>query len=122
MATSTIKTVMDYETGALTKAISNITAFEFASYFKVGRVCVVRLNFTVGTTISNSTATLFTGAPAPVAFIRTTLFRVNAKGTDHARVEIADPNGTGGVIRNAYTSGGITAGQYKGEIVYITAE
>lgn len=105
-------------TGDLTKVSSNISAFEFATYIKFGRVCVVRLNFTVGTTISNSTETLFSGAPAPAVSVRTTLTRTNTKNTDHARIGITG----NGIIQNQYTSSGLTIGQYEGELVYITKD
>lgn len=107
------------EIGNLTKVSSHISAFEFATYQKVGRVCVIRLNFTVSTTISNSTEMLFSGGPKALANTRATLHRVNARNTDYARIGVS----TDGAVANQYTSGGgISAGQYEGEIVYITAE
>ncbi len=103
--------------GDLTKT-SAVSSVEFATWSKVGRVCILRLNFTISSNITDSTATLFTGAPEAMVITRTTLRRVNAKNTDYARVGIT----VGGAVMNQYTSGGITAGQYEGELVYITAD
>lgn len=102
--------------GTLTKSSSNITNVENASWLKYGNVCILRLTFTVGTTITNSTETLFSNLPESYGFVRETIFKANAStGGVMARVEV---NGT--TLKNAYTSGGIAAAQYEGEIVYIT--
>ena len=102
--------------GTLTKVSTNISNVENASWVKYGNVCILRLTFTVGTTISNSTETLFSNLPEAYGFIRETILKANASsGGVMARIEV---NGT--TLRNAYTSGGIAAAQYEGEIVYIT--
>lgn len=109
--------LVSYESGNLTKSSSSISAVEFANYQKWGRVCIVRVNFTVSATITNSTETLFTGLPTHVGATRTTLQKVNtANPSVPARVSV-----TGNTLQNAYTSNGIQTGQYEGEIVYITA-
>lgn len=104
------------ESGTLTKVSSNISNVENASYVKYGHVCILRLTFTVGTTITNSTETLFNGLPEAYGFVRETIFKASSSsGGTMARIEV---NGTS--LKNAYTSGGIAATQYEGEIVYIT--
>ena len=109
--------LVSYESGSHTKASSSISTVEFAHYHKWGKVCVIRVNFTVSTTISNSREVLFTGLPTPAAATRTTLPKVNTSTPAlPARVEA-----TGTSLLNAYTSGGIPAGMYEGELVYITA-
>lgn len=102
--------------GTLTKSSSNITNVENASWIKYGNVCILRLTFTVGTTITNSTETLFSNLPESFGYVRATILKANSSsGGVMARVEV---NGT--TLKNAYTSGGIAAAQYEGEIVYIT--
>lgn len=109
--------LVSYKTGNLTKASSSISTAEFAYYHKWGRVCVVRVNFTVSTAITNSREVLFTGLPTSAVATRTTLQKVNTSTFSiPARVEAS-----GTSLLNAYTSGGISAGMYEGEIVYITA-
>lgn len=109
--------LVSYESGNLTKASSSISTVEFATYQKWGRVCIVKVNFTVSATITNATETLFTGLPTYVNATRTTLQKVNTSTPAvPARVSVQ-----GNTLQNAYTSGGIPTGQYEGEIVYITA-
>lgn len=103
--------------GDLTKT-SVVGSAEFAAWSKVGKVCILRLSFTAPSNITDSTATLFTGAPKAMGATRTTLRRVNARNTDYARVGVT----VNGTVVNQYTNGGITAGQYEGELVYITAD
>lgn len=109
--------LLTIESGTATKSNANISSVEFAYWYKCGRVVVLRLNFTVGTAISDSTATLFTDIPKAYAPIRSTVCKVNAvsAGNIIARLEVNDTS-----IKNAYTSGGIPAAQYEGEIVYFT--
>lgn len=94
--------------------VTGITA-ERARYGRSGRVVVIELTFTVGSAISGTTDILFTGAPPAVSPTRTFLSQSNAQNGVHIRVEI-DQSGN---VRNAYTQGGILAGNYEGELVYI---
>lgn len=97
---------------------SNITDVEFAQYIKTGNVCVVRLNFTVGTNITNSTEELFKALPPATYPTRTTIRAITPTSTHYARLVV----GTNGWLSNAYTPGGIIADQYEGEIVYIAKQ
>lgn len=118
MATSTIKSLIsDFipESITLTKKSSNITDVEFASCIKTGNVCVVRLHFTVGTAITNTTEALFTGLPPATYATRTTIRGITPNSTGYARIVV----GVDGALSNAYTPGGIHADQYEGELVYI---
>ena len=112
MATSTIPYI-DADSGSLTPA-SGITA-ERARYNRSGRVVVVGLRFTLAAAISGTTDELFSGAPPAATAVRTFLSQANNPNGTNIRVEID----SSGKIRNAYTSGGIPAGQYEGEMVYI---
>ncbi len=112
MATSTIP-YAGADTGTLTVA-SGITA-ERARYTRSGRVVVLGLTFTVGEAISGTTDELFSGAPQAIMPTRTFLSQANSRNGVTIRVEID----TNGKVRNAYTSGGIPAGMYEGELTYI---
>lgn len=114
MATSTIP-YTPADNGNLTPA-SGITA-ERARFNRSGRVVVIGLTFTVGAAISDTTGIIFTGAPPAAVHTRTFLSQYNSQNGVHIRVEI-DQSGN---VRNAYTQGGIPAGNYEGELVYISA-
>jgi hypothetical protein len=118
MATSVIKSLISnfiHTSINLTKMNSNITDVEFAVCIKTGNVCVVKLNFTVGTAITNQTEELFKGLPPAKSPIRTTIRGITPNSTSYARI-VASANGS---LANAYTPGGIPADQYEGELVYI---
>jgi hypothetical protein len=72
------------------------------------------LKFTVSSTITNSTAVLFTGLPPAKRTYRTS-FGEATGATKQIRVLV----NTVGSFQNAWTSGGIPAGQYEGEIIYV---
>ena len=112
MANSTIPYVYA-DTGTLSPT-AGITA-ERARYNRSERVVVIGFTFTVGTAISDTAAVLFTGAPPAVSPTRTHLTQYNAQNGTNIRVEV-DQSGN---IRNAYTQGGIPAGNYEGELTYI---
>lgn len=101
--------------GSLTTINTNITAAERARYNRFGKVVIIGLTFTVGTAISGTTDTLFTGAPAAQTATRGHLTQANANNGVNIRLEVT----TSGNIVNAYTSGGILPGEYEGQIVYI---
>lgn len=98
----------------ITKAISNISDVEFAFVTVYGRLCIANLKFTVSSTITNSTAVLFTGLPPAKRTYRTS-FGETTGATKQIRVLV----NTVGSFQNAWTSGGIPAGQYEGEIIYV---
>lgn len=106
------------QTGTFTKVSSKISSVEFARYVKWGKVCVANVNFTVGTAITNNTETLFTGLPAAAVYKRFFAMQVQSKTGVYARLEV----NTSGEIRNAYTNGNISTGQYEGVITYITRD
>lgn len=113
-----LSTGLTTQTGTFTKVNSKISSVEFARYVKWGKVCVANVNFTVGTAITNSTETLFTGLPAAVVLKRFFAMQVQSKTGVYARLEV----NTSGEIRNAYTNGNISTGQYEGVITYITRD
>lgn len=98
---------------ALSKAISNISSVEFAFVTVIGRLCIANFNFTVSSAITNNTAILFTGLPPANRTYRTSLGGVD--GTKQIRVMVNSV----GSLQNSWTSGGIAAGQYEGQIVYV---
>ena len=117
-AVDSINKSLTTETGRFTKVSSKISSVEFARYVKWGRLCVANVNFTVGTTISNATETLFTGLPAAVEYKRFIATQIQSKNGVYARLEV----NSSGEIRNAYTNGNISTGQYEGVIAYITSD
>lgn len=116
MATSTIP-YTGADSGTMTTVNGSISGAERARWNRSGRAVVIGLTFTTNASISGSTDVLFSGAPKAQTPVRTFLHQMNAQtGGVFIRVEI---NGNGEVT-NAYTSGGIPAGQYEGEIMYIS--
>lgn len=113
-----LSTGLTTQTGTFTKVSSKISSVEFAKYVKWGKVCVANVNFTVGTAITGTTETLFTGLPAAAVYKRFFAMQVQSKTGVYARLEV----NTSGEIRNAYTSGNISTGQYEGVITYITRD
>ena len=102
-------------TGNLSILSPNVSAAERARYAKFGKVVVIGLTFTVSDTITDTTGVLFTGAPNALQPVRAHLIDILSQTGKHIRIEI---NGSGNVT-NAYTPGGIPAGQYEGNLVYI---
>lgn len=100
--------------GNLTKENANISSVEYARYVRNGKIVQVFLNFTVGTTISDSQATLFSGLPETKQYVRYDLLTTSSSPV-RARIAV-----TTTYLVNAYSSGGIQAGTYEGTIVYIT--
>ena len=115
MASSTIP--YEYaDNGNLTTANNKISNIERARYIRSGRTVVIGLTFTTNADITGYTEVLFSGAPAAMTPVRTSLVQSNARVNGNViRVEV---NGSGN-ITNAYTNGGIPAGIYEGELVYI---
>lgn len=101
------------ESGNLTKVHANITSVETAFYRKSGKTVEVYVSFTVGSAISDNTATLFSGLPEVASYTRYALLSVGTTPT-RIRVGINSTN-----IVNAYTANGIPAGTYEGTIVYL---
>lgn len=102
-------------TGNLSIVSGNISSAERSRYAKFGKVVVIGLTFTVSNTISGSTDVLFSGAPNALQPVRAHMIDITSQTGKHIRVEI---NGSG-YVTNAYTPGGIPAGQYEGSIAYI---
>lgn len=98
----------------ITKAVSNISDVEFAFVTVYGRLCILEVKFTVSSTISSTTAVLFTGLPPAKRTYRAMLGEVTG-ATKQIRILV----NTVGSLQNAWTSGGIPAGQYEGQLVYI---
>ena len=101
--------------GNLSIISGNITEAERARYNKFGKIVVIGLTFTVGSSISGSTEVLFAGAPAAQTPTRAHLTQANSTNGINIRVEV----NSSGNITNAYTQGGIPPGPYEGQIVYI---
>ena len=103
------------ESDAFQIANANITNLERSGIRKYGKVCVGDLTFTVGTTITENTAVLFTGLPPGIGNQR---FRVShSYATNIVDLDLAIT--TEGTIINQWSTGGVPAGTYQGEFVYI---
>ena len=102
---------------SLTISHGSITAAERKFAVKLGKVVVVDLNFTVGTAITGVTDELFTGLPAPASGFRFRCFNTLNNNTP-IRLSVQNVS-SGGRILNAYSTGGIPAGTYEGQAVYI---
>ena len=102
---------------SLTIANLKITSAERKFAVKVGKVVVVDLNFTVGTEITGSTEELFSGLPAPASGFRFRLFNTLNNNTP-IRLSVQKVSSDGKIL-NAYSTGGIPAGTYEGQAVYI---
>lgn len=104
-------------TGGLTITNPNITSAERKYFVKLGKVIIVDLNFTVGTAITGVTDELFSGLPAPASGLRFRLFNTLNNNVP-IRLSIYNASGEGKIL-NAYSTGGIPAGTYEGQGVYI---
>lgn len=102
---------------SLTIANQKITSAERKFAVKVGKVVVVDLSFTVGTDITGATEELFSGLPAPVSGFRFRLFNTLNNNTP-IRLSVQNVSSVGKIL-NAYSTGGIPAGTYEGQAVYI---
>lgn len=102
---------------SLTITNLKITSAERKFAVKVGKVVVVDLNFTVGTDITGSTEELFSGLPVPVSGFRFRLFNTLNNNTP-IRLSVQNVSSDGKIL-NAYSTGGIPAGTYEGQAVYI---
>ena len=114
-----IAELTDYTSGTGVVASSHITESEFSSWTKLGRVCVARYKFTVGSAISSNTEILYTGYPAPLgAEIIGLAHNAGSVTGGEIRLRISPT----GALYNGYTPGGIQPGQWEGSMTYITAE
>lgn len=102
---------------SLTITNLKITSAERKFAVKVGKVVVVDLNFTVGTDITGATEELFSGLPVPVSGFRFRLFNTLNNNTP-IRISVQKVSSDGKIL-NAYSTGGIPAGTYEGQAVYI---
>lgn len=103
---------------SLTISTGKITAAERKFAIKLGKVVVVDLNFTVGTAITGSTDELFSGLPAPASGFRFRCFNTLNNNTP-IRLSVQKVSSEGRIL-NAYSTGGIPAGTYEGQAVYIS--
>lgn len=104
---------------SLTIINSKITSAERKFAIKFGKVVVVDLSFTVGTAITGSTEALFSGLPVPASGFRFRLFNTLNNNTP-IRLSVQNVSSEGRIL-NAYSTGGIPAGVYEGQFVYICA-
>lgn len=95
-------------------ANSNISSLERGGVRRYGHVVVLDIAFTVSATISDYTATLFSGIPPSFTYNqRFCLFSV-----DNTK-ELVLAVTTSGTIINQWTQGNITPNTYQGQCVYI---
>lgn len=102
---------------SLTITNQKITSAERKFAVKIGKVVVVDLSFTVGTEITGVTEQLFSGLPAPASGFRFRLFNTLNNNTP-IRLSVQNISSDGRIL-NAYSTGGIPAGTYEGQMVYI---
>lgn len=104
---------------AFTATHANISNAERKSVKKYGCVCVIDLAFTVDTDITGDTVELFSGLPKSIT--GETRFRVpHGYNTAYPPLNLAVTSQ--GKIINQWSTGGIRAGVWAGEAVYISAE
>ena len=101
---------------------ANINEVENAYYIQIGRVVIIRLTFSVLTTITDSEAVLFSGLPKSTVYMR---FRILPTGRSNNTTIPRLAIDTNGNILNQWTQNndvhGITPGWYEGQGVYICA-
>ena len=102
---------------SLTITNSKITSAERKFAIRTGDVVVIDLSFTVGTAITGTTDELFSGLPAPASGIRFRCFNTLNNNTP-IRLSVQKVSSEGRIL-NAYSTGGIPAGTYEGQAVYI---
>lgn len=94
---------------------SNITNVERFVIGRTGRMVVIEMTFTVGTTISDNQAILFSGLPKAKSFTR---FRI-PNGYDSTKPPLVLGITTDGSILNQWSYGGVQSGQWAGQFSYI---
>lgn len=118
MATSIIKSPNSVTIGNATKVSSAISEFEFAQWYKVGNLCIMKFKFTTNAEITNMTEVLFSGFPNALAWQIAFCHSVSSENVQKIiRLRIT----TEGTLTNGYTPGGIPAEQWEGTAVYFTA-
>lgn len=119
MATSTIPKSPDaFVNGSFTKVHSSISNVERANYKKSGNICAAEVTFTTSAAISDVTAVLFQGLPNA----RQGAQRFAAFNKLSPSVPLILAITTEGKIVNQWSAGGIPAGQYQADFVYITED
>lgn len=120
---STLKPIKESFTGSWVPAsishhesITNIERFAINRY---GRLVIVEMTFTVGTTISEYQAELFSGLPPSAE--RNMRFRIPSV-TDATKPDLVLAVTTGGKIINQWSQGGVSATQWAGQFCYFTTD
>lgn len=116
MAEGNVPMPIGISEGSLTKVNDNITSVERAYYRKFGKVVVVNLMFTVGTTITENVSDLFSGLPKPNDSYNQSII-VASNNNNKAQITVS----SAGNIVGWYTIGNIQPGIYVCTITYICA-
>ena len=98
---------------------SSITNIERFAIWKCGRIVIVEMAFTVGTTISDAQAELFSGLPPSAG--SNVRFRIPS-GYDATKPDLVLAVTTDGKIINQWSQGGVSATQWAGQFCYLTNE
>lgn len=102
-----------------TASHTSISGAERAIIRKSGNVCVIDLSFTVSEDIAGDTVELFSGLPKSIG--NETRFRIpHGYSTTMSPLNLAVTKN--GKIINQWSSGGIKAGVWAGQAVYITGD